>query len=307
MSYTQPKTPQQLKDYILERLGAPIINIEVTPGQIYQCIQRALELYGEYHFNGLNRTFIAVHVGTSEQAKNGVFDLSDQNVFAITDVVRGGSSNLLTMDGTATYPWVSDFILGMTGFGGSGGCQRSFGPNAYGADLGYFTTIMQYWNMIKDMFNPVPDYWFNHDTGQLKLIGQFKQDDIIIMECWVKSFVDTEESVRPYVGYATLGQNSNDWSVSDMYNNADRSVTDHRIGNKDGHAQGAFNNRWVKDYATALVKEVNGNVLAKHQGLQLPGGTTIDGVRLIEEARIEKERLIQELDLLSPPLGIYVG
>ena len=306
MSYTQPKTPHQLKDYILERLGAPIINIEVTPSQIFQCIQRALELYGEYHFNGLNRTFIAVHVGDSEQAKNGVFDLSDENVFAITEVIRGGTSNLLTMDGTATYPWVSDFILGMTGFGGRGGCQRTFGPNAYGADLGYFTTIMQYWNMMKDMFNPVPDFWFNHDTGQLKLIGNFKKDDIIIMECWVKSFVDTEDSVGSYAGYSSANDPTS-WSVTDSYNNADRNVMGTRANDGSGLAQGAFNNRWVKDYATALVKEVNGNVLAKHQGMQLPGGTTIDGVRLIEEARIEKERLVQELDLLSPPLGIYVG
>ena len=305
MSYTQPKTPHQLKDYILERLGAPIINIEVTPSQIFQCIQRALELYGEYHFNGLNRTFIAVHVGTNEQAKNGVFDLRDQNVFAITEVLRGGMNNLLTMDGTATYPWVSDFILGMTGFGGSGGCQRSFGPNAFGADLGYFTTIMQYWNMMKDMFNPVPDFWFNHDTGQLKLIGNFKKDDVIIMECWVKSFVDTEESVGSFAGYSSAGGPS-EWSVSDTYNNADRNVNGYQA-NAGGTSQGAFNNRWVKDYATALVKEVNGNILAKHQGLQLPGGTTVDGVRLIEESRIEKERLIQELELLSPPLGIYMG
>ena len=39
----------------------------------------------------------------------------------------------------------------------------------------------------------------------------------------------------------------------------------------------------------------------------MPGGVTVDGMRLIEEARIEKERLREELDLLDPPFGILVG
>nr|DAF95453.1 MAG TPA: neck protein [Myoviridae sp. ctCo31] len=42
--------PRQLKDLILRRLGAPVINIEITEEQIYDCIYRALELYGEYHY-----------------------------------------------------------------------------------------------------------------------------------------------------------------------------------------------------------------------------------------------------------------
>ncbi|APD20561.1 head-tail adaptor Ad2 [Klebsiella phage KPV15] len=56
MSYNT-YNPKTLKDAILRRLGAPVINVEVTEDQIYDCIQRALELYGEYHFNGLNKGY----------------------------------------------------------------------------------------------------------------------------------------------------------------------------------------------------------------------------------------------------------
>ena len=45
MSYNT-YNPKTLKDAILRRLGAPVINVEVTEDQIYDCIQRALELYG---------------------------------------------------------------------------------------------------------------------------------------------------------------------------------------------------------------------------------------------------------------------
>ena len=303
--FTEIKTPRQLKDHILMRLGAPIIKIEITEAQIFDCIQRALELYGEYHYNGLNKTYVVARVDSKDQSINGVFDLSDESIFAVTQILRGNSTSLLSMDGSATYNWASDFILGLTGFNG---CSKSFGPNAFGSDLGYFTSIMQYWSLMQNMFNPVPDYWYNDDTGQLKVTGDFNQGDFIIMEVWVKSFVDTGHSVGAYAGYGYAGNQGGDvWSVNDVYNNPNKSLTPLVAGTKSSHAQGAFNNRWVKDYATALVKELNGQILAKHQGLQLPGGTTVDGIRLIEEARMEKERLREELDLLEAPPGILIG
>lgn len=306
--YTQPKTPQQLKDHILERLGAPIINIEVTEGQVYQCIQRSLELYGEYHFNGLNRTFFVIYIGEDEKWADGCFDLSNENIFAITKILRGTGGSLMSMDGVATYTWASDFILGMTGFNGGCSGSRSFGPNAFGGDLGYFTTIMQYWSLMQNMFNPVPDYWFNEDSAQLKVIGNFKKGEFLVIECWVKSFVDTNKSVGAFAGYGYAGsKEENNWGVSDIYNNADRNLTGYVAGEQSNLKQGAFNNRWIKDYATALVKHTNGQILARHQGMQLPGGTTIDGVRLIDESNIEIQKLRDELDLLTPSCPILIG
>lgn len=302
--FNEIKNPRQLKDHILMRLGAPIIKIEVTEHQVFDCIQRSLELYGEYHYNGLNKSYVVINVENDDQYKNGVFDLSNEKIFAVTQILRGNVGSFLSMDGSATYPWVSDFILGMTG--SSGGC-KTYSPNAMGGDLGYFTTIMQYWTMLQNMMNPIADYWFNDDTGQLKLTGNFKKGEFIVLEVWVKSFVDTEQSVGSYAGYGYAGGNNNQWQTSDIYQNPNNGTSGIYAGQTSSHSQGSFNNRWVKDYATALVKELNGQILAKHQGLQLPGGTTVDGVRLIEEARLEKDRLRDELDLLEAPPGILMG
>lgn len=308
--FTEPKNPQQLKDYILERLGAPIINIEVTESQVYQCIQRSLELFGEYHYNGLNRTFKVIYIGEDEKWKDGLFDLQDDNIFAVTKILRSNTSmtSLMSMDGSATYPWAQDFILGMTGFNGGNSCSRTFGPNMFGGELGYFTMIMQYWNLMQKMFNPEPDYWYNDTTGQLKIIGNFKKNDFLVLEVWTKAFVDTERSVGAYAGYGYAGsQQTNNWGVSDIYDNADRQQTGYYAGEESSLKHGAFNNRWVKDYATCLVKYTNGQILAKHQGMALPGGTTVDGVRLIDEAEREMLRLREELDSLSPGCPILIG
>lgn len=301
-------TPQQLKDEILQRLGAPIINIEVTESQVFQCIQRALELYGEYHFNGLNKSYMTFYVGDDDQYKHGVFDLSKENVFAVTSILRQSAGSLMTLDGSATYPWVTDFILGLTKFNGAGSCQRGFGPNAYGADLGYFTMLSQHFNMLQNMLNPLPDFWFNESTGQLKIMGNYKKGDVIIAEVYVKSYVDVSPATGAFAGYGYAGSpDRNNWGLNDIYQNPDHRLTGYKAGENSSLSQGAYNNRWVKDYATTLVKELNGQVLAKHQGMQLAGGVTVDGLRLLEEARLEKEALREELYLLDPPCPILVG
>ena len=304
--------PKELKDEILTRLGAPIINIEVTTDQIYSCIQRALELFGEYHYDGLNKGYKAFYVGDSDEIyKHGVFDLSEDNVFAVTRIVRTNVGSITSMDGNATYPWFTDFLLGMAGINGGMGssCNKFYGPNAFGADLGYFTQLTTYMSMMQDMLSPLPDYWYNDMTGQLKVMGNFQKRDVIIVEVFTKAYVDVDKMVGNKVGYGQAGRQnaSNPWTLSETYDNPDNILRGQKAGLDNNLKNGCYNNRWVKDYSTTLVKELNGQVLAKHQGMQLPGGVTVDGLRLIEEARLEKETLRAELDLLDPPFGILVG
>lgn len=310
---------KELKDVILRRLGAPIVNVEVTQDQIYDCIQRALELFGEYHFDGLNKAYMAYYVPRKEEKdefdpkiyemhSKGMFDLSGKSVFAVTQIIRTNIGSITSMDGNATYPWFTDFLMGMAGInGGMGGaCNKWYGPNAFGADLAYFTQLMQYWSMMQDLISPLPDYWFNDNTGQLKVMGNFVGGDLIVVEVFVKSYVDVEKSIGNVAGYGYAGPAEYN-SFESIYDNPNKALTGQRAGEDMPIKQGSYNNRWVKDYATCLVKELNGQILAKHQGMMLPGGITVDGIRLIEEARLEKETLRQELDLLDPPFGILIG
>ncbi|QMV33795.1 neck protein [Escherichia phage P479] len=310
---TESYNPKQLKDAILRRLGAPITNIEVTTEQVYDCIQRALELYGEYHYNGYNKGYQAFYIGHDEVSqqkfRDGVFDLKGRNIFAVTQIIRTNVGSLTSMDGQATYPWFTDFVLGLAGInGGMGSSCNSFGPNAFGADLGYFTQLMQYRSMMQDLMVPLPDYWYNDDTEQLKIMGNFRQGDVIVIEVYTKSYNGVDSMVGNTAGYGFASADcDNPWNAGAQWDNPARRISGMRAGEDLGLQDGAYNNRWVKDYATALVKEVNGNVLAKHQGMMMPGGVTVDGVRLIEEARMEKERLREELDLLDAPTPILVG
>ena len=68
-----------------------------------------------------------------------------------------------------------------------------------------------------------------------------------------------------------------------------------------------WNERWLKHYTIALFKKQWGTNLKKFQGLQLPGGVSIDGDSLYREAVQEIEKLEEELLQKSAPLEFFMG
>jgi hypothetical protein len=69
-----------------------------------------------------------------------------------------------------------------------------------------------------------------------------------------------------------------------------------------------WNDRWLKKYCTALFKLQWGNNLSKFSGVVMPGGITLDGVRIMTEAQTEVDKL--EEDLVSTntlPGDMFIG
>jgi hypothetical protein len=56
-----------------------------------------------------------------------------------------------------------------------------------------------------------------------------------------------------------------------------------------------YNDRWLKEFSTALIKEQWGINLSKFEGVQLPGGITLNGRAILEDARSEIDKLKDEL------------
>ncbi|NBP55708.1 hypothetical protein EBU71_04065 [bacterium] len=69
-----------------------------------------------------------------------------------------------------------------------------------------------------------------------------------------------------------------------------------------------WNDRWMKEYATALIKRTWGNNLKKFDGLQLPGGVTLNGDKIYEEAVGEIEKLETEMqNEYGAPLEFFLN
>lgn len=297
-------SPREMKDLILRRLGAPIVNVEVTEDQVYDCISRALELFIEYHPDGVNKTYSIVCI-SAEQATSGLIEL-DIPAEAVTKILRGESS-MFTMDGDATYTWFNDFLSGLTG---SRGSCNSYHNSMNGSGLSDYWNLMSYKNTMMDILSPSHDYWYNSVSRMLKLNANLQEGDIVVVEAFVPTALLVQESGTGIIGNkaATIGSYEDvtpQQQFDDPYSILRKNNT---IGNPNQYAeQNAYSVRWVKDMATAYTKQMNGIVLKKHQGLQLPGGITVDGKEIYEEAVVEIERLREELMSLTQPLGVYIG
>jgi len=69
-----------------------------------------------------------------------------------------------------------------------------------------------------------------------------------------------------------------------------------------------WNDRWIKEYATALIKRTWANNLKKFSGLQLPGGVTLNGDKIYEEAVSEIEKLEEQMETqYGAPLEFFLN
>ena len=69
-----------------------------------------------------------------------------------------------------------------------------------------------------------------------------------------------------------------------------------------------WNDRFLKKYATAKIKYQWGSNLSKFAGIQMPGGVTLDGVRIMQEAEAEIEKIEEEMYTMSSlPSEILTG
>ena len=64
----------------------------------------------------------------------------------------------------------------------------------------------------------------------------------------------------------------------------------------------------MKKYTTALFKKQWGQNLIKFEGMQLPGGATLNGRQIYDDGHTELEKLEEEMQLkYSLPDNFYVG
>ena len=69
-----------------------------------------------------------------------------------------------------------------------------------------------------------------------------------------------------------------------------------------------YNDRFLKRYLTALLKYQWGSNLSKFQGVQMPGGVTLDGQRILQEAQEEITKIEEEMQLrFEEPVNMMVG
>ena len=69
-----------------------------------------------------------------------------------------------------------------------------------------------------------------------------------------------------------------------------------------------WSDRWLREYTTELFREQWGTNLIKYEGVQMPGGVTFNGSKILDDAKTRIRELEQELrDTYEEPPTFYMG
>lgn len=131
----------------------------------------------------------------------------------------------------------------------------------------YYTQVMSHLALLDMTLNGHPIYRFNRLGGKL--------------------YIDTVWADKMQVG---------NFIVVECYRALDPADTPK-----------VYNDIWLKHYTTALIKKQWGTNMSKFQGLQLPGGVTMDGKSVYNDAINDIKALEDEMLNKAAPLDWYMG
>jgi hypothetical protein len=126
------------------------------------------------------------------------------------------------------------------------------------------------------------------------------------------STIDLKLTGHPQIQFSVAGKTLNIWgdlagSKGDLQP-GDKIMIEMYVATDVNTNGSIYNNMFLKEYTTALIKEQWGQNLVKFEGMQLPGGVTLNGRQIIEDARGEietiRQRIYNEYD--TPP-DFFVG
>jgi hypothetical protein len=81
----------------------------------------------------------------------------------------------------------------------------------------------------------------------------------------------------------------------------------YQIVDPDTHTS-VYNDMWLKEYTTSLIKQQWGQNLIKFEGMQLPGGVTLNGRQIYDDASGEIAQLRENIRLEHElPADFFVG
>jgi hypothetical protein len=235
-------------------LGDPVIEINVDPDQIEDCVDDAIQIFQEFHTDATYRTFVK-HQVTATDVTNEYIEVSG-NIHTITQLLPFNSSSI----GGGSGPWSLKYQVAMSDLQHAG---------TFFGDLQYYEQLGQYISTLDMILTGRTITEYQRRGNRLHIFGEWwdkeiKEGDWLLVEAYVTIDPNTQTSI--------------------------------------------YNDRFIKDYTTVLIKERWGQNMSKFEGMQLPGGVMMSGTRLISEALDEKEALYNRMrDEYEPMPSFFVG
>ena len=278
---SKPSTRQELIDYCLRQLGAPVLEINVADDQIDDLVDDALQYFQERHFDGIEKMYLKYRI-TQDDIDRG---RGPQNttVSGITTTTVSHSVGITTQfsyEENNNYIQIPDSVIGI---------ERIFKSDTSSISGGMFS--IKYQLMLNDL------YYFNSvELLQYSMVKTYLEDiDFLLTPD--KQIRFNKRQNRLYLDIEWESQSVDDYIIIECYRILDPNTF-----------TSVYNDSFLKKYLTSLVKRQWGQNLIKFQGVKLPGGIELNGRQLYEDGNRELEEIKQKMSMEYelPPLD-FIG
>ena len=255
-----PSTRQELIDYSLRKLGAPVLEINVDDDQIDDLVDDTIQYFQERHYDGSEKTFLKYQI-TQDDIDRGKGPGSSASTGITTTTVTEsvGATTEFSFEENNNYIKVPDSVIGI---------NKIFKFDTSSISGGMFS--IKYQLFLNDLY-----YFSSVDLLQYSMTKRYLED-IDFLLTTDKQVRFAKRSGRLYLDIDWTAQSVGDYLVIECI----------RALNPSDFAK-IYNDTWVKRYLTALIKRQWGANMMKFSGTKLPGGVELNGRQYYEDGNSE--------------------
>lgn len=315
----KPTTRAQFKDYCLRKLGHPVIQINVDDDQVEDRIDDALAFFYDYHYDGTQQMYLKHQIKQEDIDRQWIY--CPDAVMFITGILPFDQSNSSVNMFDLRYQLRLHDLYDFTSV----------------SYVSYEIT-MQHIRTLNLLFSGTPQIRFNRKMNRLYLDIDWSRDvavgEWIIIECYRAVTPDTvtltgtaaiSDSSNVVTGSGTVFTqeisvndeitiNSQTKRVVNVNSDTSLNVSSAFTSTQSGQTMtitgysDVWNDRFLKAYATAKIKQQWGSNLKKFSGIAMPGGVTLNGKEIYDEASEELGKLEEDIkSTQSMPSEIFMG
>ena len=282
MSIASPQTRKEFKEYIKMRLGAPVLQINVADEQMDIAINDGFQFFNERnHFNGVERAFLVIDLDQDITVAGPDGDVVMQYDEYYSTYIEH-TVNGVKMKVQNNYVMLPDNVVGVVQV------MRSRTSMAGGGIV------------PGGMIFPI-------------LLGSLTGDACGSMNSTLTTYYAIQEYLAliewmffPPKSF-NFNQRTHRLSISgDIRDLRGMMVLEVMVKPDPDIFPDLYNDLWLKEFTTALVKAQWGRNLTKYNQVQLPGGIVLNGAQILQDAQAELKEIKDRfaMDWADPPLDM---
>jgi len=278
----KPSTRQQLIDYCLRQLGAPVLEINVDDDQIDDLVDDTIQYFNERHYDGVEKMYLKYKITQNDIDRGRASGTTGVGIVTTTgsSTITGYGTTTFNFYENSNYIQVPESVIGI---------ERIFRFDTSSISGGMFS--IKYQLFLNDL------YYFNSVELLQYSMTKSYLEDIDFLLTTDKQIRFNKRQDRLYLDIDWGSQSVDNFIVLECY----------RALDPESFSQ-IYNDSFVKRYLTALIKRQWGQNLSKFKGVKLPGGIELNGGEIYQAAEQElsdiKSRMAMEYEL--PPLD-FIG